>query len=171
MSYSLYLQGWLHMLTLYPNLHPFTHSEHTKANEPPTCSTQLNMKHRAGGAGWPLLLLGALEGPLGPGSAEVGQALALSWSAHHASWLMLTVAPRPSCSQLWRPCSHFTCGLFPWTTGFLQLLTSLISLLVLFFSWASDFLTLIVSEKTNFFFTFNTLFAFCWLHSFLEGPT
>lgn len=44
------------MLTLYPNLHPFTHSEHTKANEPPTCSTQLNMKHGAGvGAGWPEL--------------------------------------------------------------------------------------------------------------------
>lgn len=44
------------MLTLYPNLHSFTHSEHPKANEPPTCSTKLNVKHRElGGAGWPEL--------------------------------------------------------------------------------------------------------------------
>lgn len=74
------------MLTLYPNLHPFTNSEHTKETEPPTCSTKLNMKHRAGRGGMARVglccVLGDLEGPLGPGSGKVGQAVVLSWSAH-----------------------------------------------------------------------------------------
>lgn len=78
------------MLTLYPNLHSFTHSEHPKANEPPTCSTKLNVKHRElGGAGWPELGSAVYwviwREPLGPGSGKVGQALVLSRSAHHAS--------------------------------------------------------------------------------------
>ena len=88
----------------------------------PILNTQKRMSHRPvlrswtwstelGGRDGLCCVLGALRGPLGPGSAGAGQALALSRSAHHASRLMLTVAARPSCSQLWRPCSRFTCGL------------------------------------------------------------
>lgn len=67
-------------------------------------------------------VLGDLEGPLGPGSGKVGQALLLSWSAPHCG------GPAESSPVGPRSPQPLLC-LSPWTTGFLQLLSSLISLL------------------------------------------